>query len=55
MKGRGVAVILIEHIMRAVLRFSERIAVLVVGSKIADGSPETVLRDPEVQRAYLGQ
>ena len=55
MKRRGVAVILIEHIMRAVLRFSERIAVLVVGSKIADGPPETVLRDPEVQRAYLGQ
>ena len=55
MKGRGVAVILIEHIMRAVLRFSERIAVLVVGRKIADGPPETVLRDPEVERAYLGQ
>ena len=55
MKGRGVAVILIEHIMRAVLRFSERIAVLVVGRKIADGAPETVLRDPDVERAYLGQ
>ena len=55
MKGRGVAVILIEHMMRAVLRFSERIAVLVVGRKIADGPPETVLRDPEVERAYLGQ
>ena len=55
MKGRGVAVILIEHMMRAVLRFSERIAVLVVGRKIADGPPETVLRDPAVERAYLGQ
>ena len=55
MKGRGVAVILIEHMMRAVLRFSERIAVLVAGRKIADGPPETVLRDPEVERAYLGQ
>ena len=55
MKGRGVAVILIEHMMRAVLRFSERIAVLVVGRKIADGPAETVLRDPAVERAYLGQ
>ena len=55
MKARGVAVILIEHMMRAVLRFSERIAVLVAGRKIADGSPETVLHDPAVERAYLGQ
>ena len=55
MKGRGVAVILIEHMMRAVLQFSERIAVLVVGRKIADGPAETVLRDPAVERAYLGQ
>ena len=55
MKSRGVAVILIEHIMRAVLRFSERIAVLVAGRKIADGPPGTVVRDPEVERAYLGE
>jgi branched-chain amino acid transport system ATP-binding protein len=55
MKARGVAVILIEHIMRAVLRFSERIAVLVAGRKIVDGPPEVVVRDPEVERAYLGR
>ena len=55
MKARGVAVILIEHMMRAVLRFSERIAVLVAGRKIADGPPGTVLHDPAVERAYLGQ
>jgi len=55
MKGRGIAVIMIEHIMRAVMRFSERVAVLVVGRKIADGSPETVLRNAEVERAYLGE
>ena len=55
MKARGIAVIMIEHIMRAVMRFSERVAVLVVGRKIADGLPETVLRNPEVERAYLGE
>ena len=55
MKARGVAVIMIEHIMRAVMRFSERIAVLVAGRKVADGAPEAVLHDPEVERAYLGE
>lgn len=55
MKSRGIAVIMIEHIMRAVMRFSERLAVLVVGRKIADGPPETVIRNPEVERAYLGE
>jgi branched-chain amino acid transport system ATP-binding protein len=52
---QGVTVILIEHIMRAVMSFSRRIVVLVSGKKIADGQPDDVMRDPEVERAYLGQ
>jgi branched-chain amino acid transport system ATP-binding protein len=52
---QGVTVILIEHIMRAVMSFSRRLVVLVSGRKIADGDPNQVMRDPEVERAYLGQ
>ena len=52
---RGVTLILIEHIMRAVMKFSQRLVVLVSGKKIADGRPDAVIRDPEVERAYLGQ
>jgi branched-chain amino acid transport system ATP-binding protein len=51
----GITIILIEHIMRAVMSFSQRLVVLVSGKKIADGAPQDVIRDPEVERAYLGQ
>jgi branched-chain amino acid transport system ATP-binding protein len=52
---RGVAVIMIEHIMRAVMRFSERVVVLDAGQKIAEGTPDQVVNDPAVERAYLGE
>jgi len=55
LKEQGVAVIMIEHVMRAVMKFSERIAVLVAGRKIADGSPESVVGNAEVVKAYLGE
>ena len=52
---RGIAIVLIEHIMRAVMRFSTRLVVLVAGQKIADGVPDEAIARPEVERAYLGE
>lgn len=55
LNGQGVAVIMIEHIMRAVTSFSERLIVFVTGCKIADGLPGDVIKMSEVERAYLGE
>ena len=55
LKDQGVAVIMIEHVMRAVMKFSDRIAVLVAGRKIADGEPKSVIANMEVVTAYLGE
>ncbi|HTM73646.1 MAG TPA: ABC transporter ATP-binding protein [Pseudolabrys sp.] len=52
---RGITIIMIEHIMRAVMSFSQRLAVLVSGKKIADGKPDDVIKEKEVIGAYLGQ
>jgi len=54
LNARGITIILIEHIMSAVMSFSQRLVVLVSGRKIADGDPQEVVRNPEVEKAYLG-
>ncbi len=51
----GITIVLIEHIMSAVMSFSTRLVVLVAGHKIADGPPQEAIRNPEVERAYLGE
>ena len=54
LKERGIAVLLIEHIMRAVMSFSDRVVVLVAGKKIADDVPQAIISNPDVVKAYLG-
>jgi branched-chain amino acid transport system ATP-binding protein len=51
---QNITIILIEHIMRAVMSFSQRLVVLVAGRKIADGAPRDVIRRDDVVAAYLG-
>ncbi|PYN21550.1 MAG: ABC transporter ATP-binding protein [Candidatus Rokuibacteriota bacterium] len=55
LSGQGITIIMIEHIMRAVMRFSQRIVVLDAGNRIAEGTPEEIVRNPAVEKAYLGE
>ena len=53
-RGRGVSILIIEHLMQAIMRLSDRIVVLNFGEKLAEGRPQEVANDPVVVEAYLG-
>ena len=54
LNAEGITIIMIEHIMQAVMRFSQRVICLDAGKIICEGAPEEIVANVDVQRAYLG-
>jgi branched-chain amino acid transport system ATP-binding protein len=54
LNATGITIIMIEHVMQAVMKFSQRVVCLDAGRIICEGTPESIVQNPDVQRAYLG-
>ena len=54
-RASGVTVVLVEHVMKAIMRISDRVVVMNQGEKIAEGPPERVVEEPAVLAAYFGK
>jgi branched-chain amino acid transport system ATP-binding protein len=52
---QGIALLLVEHVMRVIMSLAERIVVIHHGEKIAEGEPEQIVQDKSVIDAYLGE
>lgn len=50
----GITILMIEHVMRAIMSLSDRIVVLNLGQKLAEGRPREIAENPDVVKAYLG-
>ena len=53
-RDQGATIVFVEHVMRAVMELTDRVAVLTYGRAIAEGAPAEVMRHPDVVSAYLG-
>ncbi len=53
-RGSGITLVVVEHVMEAVMEISDRVVVLNSGKKIMEGAPKEVVSHPEVIQAYLG-
>jgi branched-chain amino acid transport system ATP-binding protein len=53
--GRGITILLIEHVMRAVMALARRVIVMHHGEMLAEGTPEEVTSNPAVIESYLGE
>jgi branched-chain amino acid transport system ATP-binding protein len=54
LSNRGLTIVIVEHVMRAIMAVARHIVVLDHGQKIAEGAPKEIVENPEVVRAYLG-
>jgi len=54
-RASGVTIVLVEHVMKAIMRISDRVVVMNQGEKIAEGPPAQVVEDPAVLAAYFGR